>query len=148
LCATRLTKQQPTGDLTLHNLTLTNGKNTGHAGAILVEGTLSLVDSFVISNTADSSGGAIYNRGGSVTLVSSRFEHNQADFGGALAGTISGTITLSDTTLYSNTAEESGGGVNNTEGGTLNLSDSVITANRALFGAGINNSRATCRGRW
>ncbi|MBR4447797.1 beta strand repeat-containing protein, partial [Methanobrevibacter sp.] len=62
--------------LTLMGVTLING-NAENGGAIYNNGgTLTIVNSNFLNNTATKSGGAIYNNGGSITVTGSTFDGN------------------------------------------------------------------------
>ncbi|WP_405265534.1 beta strand repeat-containing protein [Methanobrevibacter sp.] len=62
--------------LTLMGVTLING-NAENGGAIYNNGgTLTIVNSYFLNNTATKSGGAIYNNGGSITVTGSTFDGN------------------------------------------------------------------------
>lgn len=71
-------------DVTLINVTLTNGMTSGAGGAInMVGGRLNVIGSSFIGNKAGHTGGAI--RGGDVHIIGSNFTANEAgDDGGAL----------------------------------------------------------------
>jgi predicted outer membrane repeat protein len=74
-------------------------------------------------------GGAVY--GGSITA--STFDDNSASYGGAVA-VLSGSITGS--TFYDNSASSSGGAIWG-EDGTVSLTDSTLVSNTAGTGGGI-----------
>ncbi|MBE2269727.1 MAG: DUF11 domain-containing protein [Anaerolinea sp.] len=100
-----------TGNLTLNNVIVTNGKAVADAGgAIYNSGTLNLNNSTVSSSASDQSGGGIFNNG---------------------------TLNLTSSTISDNTAGQSGGGIFNF--GTLNVGfNSHVSENAAtLNGGGI-----------
>jgi CSLREA domain-containing protein len=81
-----------------------------------------------------SSGGGLYNQGGTVTLANSVVFSNTAsggNGGGGLHNT--GVLTLTNTSVLSNTAAsgKDGGGVSNGSGGTLVITGSVLSGNKA-----------------
>jgi CSLREA domain-containing protein len=119
------------GDLTIKNVTITNGSGSG--GGIFNEGKLTLDHSTLRSNSGDSGGGL--KNDGYGTLDSSTISENSADFGGGIFNR--GTLTLNNSTVSGNIADF-GGGVKNQ--GTLKLNHSTLSANTAANeGGGINN---------
>ncbi|MBS0630910.1 MAG: tandem-95 repeat protein [Verrucomicrobia bacterium] len=118
----RLFRIAPGGKLTLRNLTVSGG--SAHlGGAIYNEGTLILDAATLSGNTATASdtaggqGGAIYNHGGSVSLVnSSAIEANTAadasesifGLGGAIY-TRDGAVAFNASSLADNVAHNGGG---------------------------------------
>lgn len=122
--------------LTLDSIALVNGSSAGNGGTIYNVGTLEFINSRISDSTAGLPGGAIYNassgtlevegalferntvvdgqHGGAIatdgvaTIVGSVFDTNRAAYGGAIFG--SNTVTITDTTLRSNTATANGGG--------------------------------------
>ena len=73
------------GNLTIRNLTLTDGK-AEHGGAVRLQaGKLTVYDSSFVGNRTEKSAGAIYANGGTLDIRNSRFEDNcaqQAFYGG------------------------------------------------------------------
>ena len=108
------------GTLMLRQITLYNGKADLYSsgGAILNDdGTLTISESTLRSNTADN-GGAIYNRAGEITIQQSSFSHNSASYGGAIQSdpswsgtTNSAHLTVTHSIFSENTAQEEGGGI-------------------------------------
>ena len=85
----------------------------------------------------DNYGGGIFNHGGTVTLSDSAISDNWADdSGGGIANGNSGTctLTISRSTLSGNGVNDSGGGIFNT--GTLDINNSTLSGNQATFGQG------------
>ncbi|MEH2243208.1 DUF4347 domain-containing protein [Nostoc sp.] len=102
-------------------------------------GTLSLINSSVSGNTANS-GGGIYNQGGTLSLTSSTVSGNTATSGGGIFngndnGYSSGSATLTNSTISGNTALEDGGGIYNDYAyvgdNSLTLSSTTINNNTA-----------------
>lgn len=152
-----------TGDLTLQNVVVRHGQVDGHGGAIFNQGTLTLLDCQIISNTAgydgggifsilDSTltltnsdfifniatkdGGGIYNGGGAATITSSDFTANTADNGGGMYNNLS-TLTITNSSFSSNVARSNGGGLYHALYGTARLTGSDFTSNSASVGAGL-----------
>src|SRR5207249_3459850 len=78
-----------------------------------------------------------------LTVSASTLSHNSAEEGGAIW--VSGTATITRTTLSDNTATPSygGGGGIWQNGGTLNLSSCTLSGNSAFHGGGINTQGGT-----
>lgn len=166
----RLFYVDPAGELTLRDVSLTNGRGggpLGEGGAIFSEGTLRLHNVDAFSNLAQF-GGAIFSRsrleltdcqiasnqavsGGGVysegraSITDSLFALNTATFqAGGSAGAIvnrDGVMTITRTTLWAN-ASSLGGAIENS--GTLRVVNSTISANSASgAGGGIYNAYET-----
>ena len=141
------------GALTLTQMRLHDSVATGtgipNGGAIAAFGdsVVTIDDSVLSGNRADSSGGAIWNEG-TLSLTDTIVTTNSAglDGGGLRNG---GQATLLNSSIVSNTAEGGavgGGGVYNTSGATLGLTESSISLNSASAadGGGLrNNGQAT-----
>lgn len=115
------------GDVTINNLTLTNGAALDNGGAINFSGDTLLINNTTISNstalgaTANNGGGGIFVADGTATINASLITQNSAD---GLSG--------------------SGGGIHVGTGGTLNVNGSVISENNAnRAGGGIEVNAAT-----
>jgi hypothetical protein len=132
----------PLGNLTLHNTTVSNNTAAIDAGGIDNRGTLTLIDSTVAGNTAGYNGGGIYNGPqGNLTLTNSTVSGNTSRFtrGGGIYNFI-GTVTLSESIVSNNVADSSGGGIY-INGGNLTLANSTVSGNTAVThnGGGIYN---------
>jgi hypothetical protein len=156
--------------VTLQNVIILNGhKDIG--GGILNEGNLTIVDSTLVSNTANGNltqvtgrGGAIYNAA-TVTLVRCFVERNRAvgDYGygyaargGAIYCTANATLIISNSVVRNNTADRTGntgirdgvdgyGGGICAEGYTL-LVDSTVSGNVACGSYGYRYGGGTYGG--
>jgi predicted outer membrane repeat protein len=86
-----------TGNLNLQNVTLSNGRSNGQDGGAIYNngGTLTIVSSRLQNNLTEWWGGAIYSWG-NVTIASSVFTGNSARTGGALYADSSVTVTASN----------------------------------------------------
>ena len=97
-------------------------------------GTLTLNDSTVSDNTAngpypDSGGGGIYNHSGTLTLNNSTVSGNWASMvGGGIRHR--GDLTLCSSTVSDN-ASHSGGGIYNADGSPVTLQNSILAGNTA-----------------
>jgi hypothetical protein len=128
-----------TSNLTVDNLTLSNGAASGggfpvgFGGAIFNSGTLTVRTSTLSGNSASGgSGGGVYNDAGTVTINTSTLSGNATSgAGGAGSGvyTDSGTVTVIASTLTGNTANlVNGGGIAN-DGGSMTVSSSILAGN-------------------
>jgi hypothetical protein len=98
----------PSGELYLHDLTVSNGNvGSSSGGGIYNYGTLTLSNSTVSGNSASYSGGGIYNYAGTLTLSNSTISGNSAYYGGGIYNY--GTLTLSNSTISGNSASYYGG---------------------------------------
>jgi hypothetical protein len=147
-------------DLGLNQVTIsTNTANSG-AGIAVDNSTLLLNGSTLINNIAVN-GGAIFNFNGQAILQTSVLKNNQAPYGGGISN--NNVLTISDTSLESNTGSIGGGLLNsgqavlnrvtlaqntagdggaafNNGGGTLTLTNSTISGNQANSGGGVFNN--------
>jgi hypothetical protein len=130
-----------------------NGNSSLNGGGINTTGTVTVKDSWIHDNWAQSAGGGIWSRGGFfgegvLTIINSQIEFNRAaNAGGGVYTEGTGNITRSFITdnAATNTTEEvvGGGGIFNF--GSLNLTDSQVTSNSSTGGGGgiYNNIAAT-----
>ncbi len=100
---------------------------------------LTLDYSTVTGNQAggkDGKGGGIFNVGSPLTVRYSRFTGNSGSYGGGLYSQ-SGTLRVTHSTFYSNTANVNGGGLN-LAAGTVGITASLLASNTASgSGAGL-----------
>jgi hypothetical protein len=130
------------GNLTLNNLTLSNGHSPNLGGAILVAGaaTLTLNVSTVTNNTADARGGGIFSGSGTVNVNTSTLSGNTASRAGALEAD-NGSLTFNSSTIVGNTA--TGALITGFGGGVLSLLNTAIfnstriMNNTGVIGGGI-----------
>ena len=88
-------------------------------------------------NTSTSSGGAINNNSGEISLQMTEFSRNEAGYGGAIYN--NDEFTLVDSTIISNTVTDYGGGIDNTVGSSITLHRVTVNGNQAYIGGGISN---------
>lgn len=134
------------GEVSMASPTISNnGKNGGvpmteNGGAIYISGTgagLTTTGNVQIEgNESITKGGAVYVSGGNVTLSQSTITSNTSNDGGAFYVT-GGSITTAGGTVSNNTATNEGGVfyVNN---GNINLGAIQITGNSAVHGGAIS----------
>ncbi len=120
----------PGANLTLSGIMMRNGQTSDNGGGIANAGTMTLINSLVVENTAenrsstpgpDSVGGGIYNMG-TMTLIDTRVSDNN--------------VFPSD--LLSSAADGAGAGIYSS--GTLVLIRTTVSQNRGKFGGGIYSS--------
>lgn len=102
-----------TGDLTVENLTFTNGLSGGGNG-----------------------GGAVQNSGGTLTVLSCRFVGNNSPGGGAILS-FNGNLTVRDSLVTANSSDDDGGGIE--VGGSIGflvMSNCTVSGNMAGFRGG------------
>ena len=89
-------------------------------------------DGYSGSHPEQGGGGGIYNAG-TLTVTNSMLSGNSADDGG---GGIynSGALTVANSTLSGNSADDGGGGIYNS--GALTVANSALSANSAVYGGG------------
>ena len=103
-----------------------------NGGGIFNDGVVLVVESTLKNNTASTSGGGLFNKGGDATVRLSTIQGNDVvfvnnGFGGGIANTTSGTLTIRQSAIYSNTSTAFGGGI------YLNLAD-ITMSNSTLSG--------------
>ncbi len=149
-------------NLTLNNLTLTDGQGFGGAaiavnsaqasatinnsflishdsgnnngGAVYNVGTLTINNSTLGSNRSGSFGGAIFNNGGTVTVRNTTIINNEAQQGGGIWHS-EGTVTVENSIIRFNRSTGAGGGLH-IDTGTVNVTNSTFYDNRATGGGG------------
>jgi len=125
------------------------GGISNNGGGILNPGTdvtAILIDSVVSGNTADGSGGGIHNNAGIVEIQRSTVSDNFANGGGSGGAILNrstyiwmtGSLTVSNSTLSGNGATY-GGGIINLDRGSTVLSDTTVTNNISFSGGGVDN---------
>ena len=110
-----------------------NGGNADYGAGIYNEGALTLTESEISWNIADSNGGGVYNRG-TMSLVDSIVMGNTAKNGAGIYN-YSGTLTVTNSAVSENAASNYGGGIRNS--GTLTVANSAVSGNSASEGGGI-----------
>ena len=119
------------GDLTLNNLTITNGDAGGNpGGGIYNAGTLSINNSTVSGNRGRFGGGILNS--GTLSISNTTISANTGSYGGGVCG--GGTLDITNSTFSGNTATEQGGGIYG--GNPVSISHSTFTANTATSGGG------------
>jgi predicted outer membrane repeat protein len=140
------------GDLTLDDVNLANGGGTGaedlgvtSGGAINNdEGTVTINNGTFSDNSARCMGGAIFNEGTDLSVNDATFTDNSSEYGGAIY-TEDGDPTVTGGTFSDNTASDFGGAIDNE--GTLTLKGANFSDNSAEDGGAVyNDDSATITG--
>ncbi len=141
------------GNLTINNLTLTEGR-ADHGGAVRLQaGQLAIYDSSFVGNKTEKSAGAIYASGGTLDIRESRFENNcalladyllaagidrdQTSVDGDGCVNISYTRSEIDGELQTNV---DGGAIRLLNGAQAAIARSTFFNNRATYGGAISTS--------
>jgi predicted outer membrane repeat protein len=119
-----------------------SGNASGYGGGgiyVISNSTIEVTDSVIDSNTATfGPGGGIYVFQGEVDLIGSTLDGNAALDGGGISNS-SGKVTLTDSTVRDNSANDNGGGIYNSIG-QLTLTASTVHFNTSNgSGGGIYN---------
>ena len=110
--------------------------STMAGGGAANAGALTIRYSTVSSDTAPYGGGVYNAAGGTISLSSSTVCGNEAEYrGGGLLNDRYGIGTLVNCTISGNSVDAGGGGLNN--GGTLTISHTTICTNTAEMGGGV-----------
>ncbi|MEE4380243.1 MAG: choice-of-anchor Q domain-containing protein [Candidatus Competibacteraceae bacterium] len=127
------------GTVSVTNSTL-SGNSADFGGGFSNFGTMSLTSSTLSGNSAEDDGGGFFNASsGAVSLTNSTLSSNLANSGGGFANGNNGTVSMTDSTLSDNTAFGIGGGFSNDEAGTVSVTNSTLSSNVASVGGGIFN---------
>ena len=119
----------------------------GFGGGIQSAGTVTLKRVVLEDNSADGTagfGGGFHLSGGSATIVDSAVRSNDAEFGGGLAGD-GGTAELVRSDVDSNDADASGGGIFVINGPDFTLTNVTVYFNSAGSGGNLRARDATIR---
>jgi len=127
------------GTLTLSHVTFSGNRATGGAGAfgggIYNTGALDAADVSFTTNFSNGCGGALYNYGGSTTLLRATIGGNRVSNSGGGIFNQSGSVDVTAATLSHNLAKESGGAIFTY--GEATFTNVTVTANRAAIGAAV-----------
>ncbi|MBL8761017.1 MAG: right-handed parallel beta-helix repeat-containing protein [Phycisphaerae bacterium] len=140
--ATRVFEIASSASVTISDLTIKDGNGPSLAGGVYVNpnATLTLAGVAVSGNTATYGSGGVQNDG-TLTITNSIISGNSAQnsHGGGINN--SGMLTITNSTISGNWAQaDHGGGINNN--GTLTITSSTISGNTAqgyYSGGGVNN---------
>ncbi|OWK43512.1 beta strand repeat-containing protein [Fimbriiglobus ruber] len=123
--------------VSISGLTLTNAKAANGAAVANDADAVTLQDLVISNNTATGQGAGLFTLAGSVNVLNSTFSKNTAPDGAAIRNEGS-TMTISDSTLDSNTATNfDGTGGYYQSGGSSVIRDTAVTNNQGGTGAGL-----------
>ena len=130
------------GDLTMAACEVEACSAGDDGGGIFNTGTLALNSSRLEGNIAGDSGGAIASHG-PVLLRSCVVSSNNADNGGGIHND-GAVITIEDSTLGNNSADDTpGGGAIDNDGGEVSITRSTLSGNRSASGGGAIENDGT-----
>ena len=151
------------GNLTIRNLTLTDGK-AEHGGAVrLRAGALTVYESSFVGNRTERSAGAIYAIGGTLDIRNSRFEGNCAqqafydgpsssnqdkrslDADGCVKVHYAPTFTDGNVSSWDHRTDVDGGAIGLLNGAQATIERSVFTNNKATHGGAISTASGGAR---
>ncbi len=139
----RLLYLNASADLTINSLTLDQGYSSGNGGAIEDRGgTLTVAGSSFNNNQALGNGGGIAAvNGATANITGTTFNTNSAvnNAGGVYSD--SGTLTVTDSTITTNTSGNNGGGL--LDDGTTTITGSTFSGNKSGRGGGIYSDGTT-----
>jgi len=126
------------GSLTLINCLISGNISSYNGGGISNNGILTVIDSIISDNSAKSDGGGVYNSSnGMVTITNSTLSNNMAESGGGISSNSGGSVTVANGIFSNNSAEFFGGGIN--IAATMIILDSTFSNNSAGDGGGISH---------
>jgi predicted outer membrane repeat protein len=131
------------GELSLSNITLTNGSAADFGGAILTgpSAKLNIADSVFSNNNAAKSGGAIAVGNDTTTVITGcTFDMNTAvaAAGGCIAANFTSTLLISNSNFSNSAANRTGGAISSDANTTVTISDSTFRSNKAQYGGSIS----------
>jgi hypothetical protein len=147
----RVFEVAPGAHVTLISLELTGGTGVsanphgarnldGYGGAVLNEGSLTVIDCLLSGNRA-TYGGAIENWAGTLAISGSELTGNVAKYDGGALCTNAGTVTLSSDKLMNNSALY--GGAVYDLWGTVTMTSTLMSQNSASVAGGIYDYHGT-----
>jgi len=123
---------------TIAGMTISGGSAPDGSGIENI-GTLTVADATLSGNNAYKYGGGIENFG-SLTVTNSTLTGNDASYGGDIYN--DGTATIDDSTLSASIVTDQGGAIYNYSSGTMTIINSTVTGNEANNAGGILNGGA------
>lgn len=129
------------GTLSIRRCTITGNSARDTGGGIRNHGILVMSDSTISGNYAPGGGGAMWNEAdAAATVVDSEFTHNSGGEGGAIANRDRAGLTVRGCDFFNNATSAWGGGLFNNFG-FVTVTDSTFVGNSANFdGGGINTN--------
>ncbi|MCA9127265.1 MAG: DUF11 domain-containing protein, partial [Planctomycetales bacterium] len=146
----------PSGTLTLKNSTVTGGvatRNTpdadfhSYGGGIRSSGTLHIINSQIIGNTAGRGGGVAFTFNGGGTISGSTISGNSSEVQGGGVHVRTASVTISNTTVSGNNGGTQGGGISGAADSSSSqlwkVIGSTISGNTAFQAGGLAGSGIT-----
>ena len=122
--------------VTLRRSFVTSNNASGEGGGVYNLGTLNVEDTTFGSNITQLHGGGIFNNGGTVTITDSYLISNQAPNGsGGAVYTVGGQVTVNRSAVRSSFIGNQGGGI--FAAGPTGITNSTFSNNRALQGGAL-----------
>jgi CSLREA domain-containing protein len=115
--------------------------STGTGGGIFVSGTLGLVNSQVVGNSADEGGGIGMESGANLVMIGSTVASNRANNGrggGIYSANEANIFQVVNSTVSGNVASDTGGGIYGGGGSSLLLSNATVASNQAATGGAVD----------
>ena len=128
------------GELTIDDVTLTNGRTAGDGGAILAQnGGRAIVENTIFIRNHGQYGGAIATNYGDsgLTINNSDFINNQAQWSGGAIAMRGGAITITNSSFFKNKALIEGGAIKALSYGELNITNSTFIGNQSKRGGAV-----------
>jgi len=122
----------PGANAAISGISIDSSTGSGEGGGIYNGAALTVSNSILVNNQA-TFGGGIFNSG-TLLVNNTTIDGGVAGNGGALYN-LAGILTVDNSTLSNNEANNSGGGIYNS-GGTLIVNNSTISANDAITAGG------------
>ncbi len=123
-------------EVRLTDLTVRNG-NAFEGGGIRTTGVL-LLQTAAVERSLATTGGGIFNAGGALTVSASTISSNSASGeGGGVFNDAGSALKVTNSTISGNIAESSGGGIRYGDSGSVVLESTTLSNNRAANGGGI-----------
>lgn len=131
------------GSLTIENSSLISNTALNQGGAIHTKYGTIFISNSILSNNTSSRGGAIYNEYGTIDIKNSLFDKNKMTPTGELGGAIKnwGTLNVDNTTFSNNDGGYEGGAIYNFY--EVFIKNSIFINNSATYGGAIANIRGT-----
>lgn len=147
-------------EMTIINTKLNSNRAKYDGGAVFNSngGQITIKNCDLLDNAADI-GGAISNNNGKIIVNSSKFENNGVQYnGGAISNNAEGTVGIVDSRFENNSCKKDGGAISN--GGTMTIENTSLESNEAdelggsvynigkieFAGAVFKDNKSTCGG--
>jgi predicted outer membrane repeat protein len=128
----------PTVTIAGVTLSRTSGQTTSSGGAIYnYGGTVTIQNSVITGHSSTNRGGAIYNYFGVVNITNSTISNNTSTNAGGAIFNYSGTVSVSGSAVTGNKTTNAGGGSIFIHSGSVTLTNSTFSGNQSAFGGGV-----------